>query len=64
MTDKTTRKARNTEPIITVNTVFVGKQSDRDAFIDLIAQKHLSAGKEQRDCSDREKNTADITSTV
>ena len=31
--------SKNNEPIITVSTVFVGKQTDRQAFIDLIVQK-------------------------
>lgn len=35
------RKAKNTDPIITVNTVFVGTQTDSQAFIDLIAQKQM-----------------------
>ena len=35
------RKVKNIDPIITVNTVFVGTQTDSQAFIDLIAQKQL-----------------------
>lgn len=35
------RKIKNIDPVITVNTVFVGTQTDRQAFIDLITQKHL-----------------------
>ena len=31
--------AKAKEPVITVNTVFVGRQTDRQAFIDLIIQK-------------------------
>lgn len=32
---------RKTEPIITVNTVFAGTQTDSQAYIDLITQKQL-----------------------
>ena len=31
--------AKAKEPVITVSTVFAGKQTDRQAFIDLIIQK-------------------------
>lgn len=31
--------AKPKDPVITVSTVFAGKQSDRQAFIDLILQK-------------------------
>lgn len=40
MRNDTTRKPRATaDPVITVSTVFAGKQTDREAFIDLIAKK-------------------------
>ena len=32
--------AKAKEPVITVSTVFAGRQSDRQAFIDLIIQKN------------------------
>lgn len=32
--------AKPKDPVITVSTVFAGKQSDRQAFLDLILQKH------------------------
>ncbi|MFI3238923.1 MAG: hypothetical protein R3Y47_13005 [Lachnospiraceae bacterium] len=35
------RKIKNIDPVITVNTVFVGTQTDSQAFIDLIAQKQM-----------------------
>ena len=31
--------AKTKEPVITVSTIFAGKQTDRQAFIDLIIQK-------------------------
>ena len=31
--------AKSKEPVITVSTIFAGRQSDRQAFIDLIIQK-------------------------
>lgn len=40
MRNDTARKPRATNhPVITVSTVFAGKQTDREAFIDLIAKK-------------------------
>lgn len=40
MRDKIVRKPRATaDPVITVSTVFAGKQTDQQAFIDLIAKK-------------------------
>lgn len=40
MRNDVTRKQRTTaDPIITVSTVFAGKQTDQEAFIDLIASK-------------------------
>lgn len=40
MRNDTARKQRATaDPVITVSTVFAGKQTDREAFIDLIAKK-------------------------
>lgn len=35
------RKAKNIDPVITVNTLFVGTQTDSQAFIDLITQKQV-----------------------
>ena len=32
--------AKAKEPVITVSTVFAGRQTDRQAFIDLIIQKN------------------------
>ena len=32
--------AKTKEPVITVSTIFAGKQSDRQAFIDLIIRKN------------------------
>ena len=33
--------AKAKEPVITVNTIFAGRQTDRQAFIDLIMQKKV-----------------------
>ena len=35
--------AKAKEPVITVSTVFAGRQTDRQAFIDLIMQKKVIA---------------------
>ncbi len=37
------RKNKNIDPIITVNAVFEGSQTDSQAFIDLITQKYTLA---------------------
>lgn len=40
MRNETAKKPRaTTDPVITVSTVFAGKQTDQEAFIDLIAKK-------------------------
>ncbi|MEG1801194.1 MAG: hypothetical protein RR273_04385 [Oscillospiraceae bacterium] len=40
MRDNIARKPRATaDPVITVSTIFAGKQTDQEAFIDLIAKK-------------------------
>ena len=42
--------AKTKEPVITVNTIFAGRQSDRQAFMDLILYKR-EMSKSRIDCA-------------
>ena len=50
--------SKGKEPIITVNTVFAGQQTDRQAFIDLIIhKKHIDKTQCNIDISQNKKYT-------